>query len=60
MHQLGLRVLSVQVVLLGLRDLSVQVVLRLLAALEVRLGPADLVDQNKMQAQGSAWQPQDT
>ena len=51
---LGLRVL------LGPRLLSVQVVLRLLAALEVQLGPADLVDQNKMQAQGSAWQPQDT
>jgi len=46
---LGLRVL------LDLRVLSVRVVLRLLAALEVQPGPADLVDQNKMQAQGSAW-----
>jgi hypothetical protein len=46
---LVLRVLSIQVVL---RVLSIQVVLRLLAALELRLGPADLVDQNKMQAQG--------
>jgi hypothetical protein len=34
------------------------VVLRPLAGLEVQLGSADLVDQNKMQAQGSAWQPQ--
>jgi len=44
-------------VLLGLRVLlvlSVQVVLRLLAALEAQPGPADLVDQNKMQAEGSA------
>lgn len=47
-------------VLLGLRGLSVQVVPRLLAALEVQLGPADLGDQNKMQAQCSAWQLQDT
>jgi hypothetical protein len=63
MHQLDredLRVPGRLLVLLGLRVLSVQVVLRLLAALEVRLGPADLVDQNKMQAQGSASQPQDT
>jgi hypothetical protein len=36
------------------------VILRHLADLEVRLGPADLVDQNKMQGQGSASQPQDT
>jgi hypothetical protein len=36
------------------------VVLRLLAALEVRLGPAGLLDQNKMQAQGLASQPHDT
>jgi hypothetical protein len=72
---LGLRlllILSVQVVLrvpgrllilLGLRlllILSVRVVLRLLAALEVQLGPAGLVDQNKMQVQGSAGRPQDT
>jgi hypothetical protein len=66
MHRLDredLLVPSRLLVLLGLRVLlilSVQVVLRLLAALEVQLGPADLVDQNKMQAQGSAWQPQDT
>jgi hypothetical protein len=63
MHRLDREVRWVQgrlLVLLGLRVLSVQVVLRLLAALEVQLGPADLVDQNKMQAQGLAWQPQDT
>jgi hypothetical protein len=55
MHRLDredLRVPGRLLVLLGLRVLSVQVVLRLLAALEVQLGPADLVDQNKMQAQG--------
>jgi hypothetical protein len=59
----GLRVPGRLLVLLGLPVLLilwVQVVLRLLAALEVQLGPADLVDQNKMQAQRSAWQPQDT
>jgi hypothetical protein len=55
-----LRVPGRLLVLLGLRVLSAQVVLRLLAALEVRLGPADLADQNKMQAQGSASQLQDT
>jgi hypothetical protein len=66
MHRLDrehLRVLGLLLVLLALRVLpilSVQVVLRLLAALEVQLGPADLEDQNKMQAQGSPWQPQDT
>jgi hypothetical protein len=66
MHRLDredLRVPGRPLVLLGLRVLlilSVQVVLRLLAAPEVRLGPADLVDQNKMQEKGSAWQPQDT
>lgn len=47
-------------VLLRLRVPSVQVFLRPLAGLEVQLGPADLVDQNKMQAQGSAWQPRGT
>jgi hypothetical protein len=66
MHRLDredLRVLGRLLVLLGLRVLlilSVQVFLRLLAALEVRLGPADLADQSKMQAQGLGWQPQDT
>jgi len=57
MHRLDredLRVPGLLLVLLGLGVPSVQVVLRLLAALEVQLGPADLVDQNKMQAQGSA------
>jgi len=60
MHQQDredLRVLGRLLVLLGPRVLlilSVQVVLRLLAALGLQLGPADLVDQNKMQAQGSA------
>jgi hypothetical protein len=58
-----LRVPGRLLVLLGQRVLlilSVQVVLRLLAGPEVRPDPADLADQNKMQAQGSARQPQDT
>ena len=60
MHRLDREDLRVLLVLLDLRVLSVQVVLRLPAALEVQLGPADLVDQNKMQAQGSERQLQDT
>ena len=43
------RLLAPQV-LPGLLILSARVVLRLLAALEVRLDPVDLVDQSKMQA----------
>jgi len=63
MHRLDredLRVPGRLLVLRGLRVRSAQVVLRLPAALEVRLGPADLVDQNKMQAQGSARLSQNT
>jgi hypothetical protein len=60
MHRLDredLRVPAHLLVPLGLRVLlilSVQAALRLLAALGVQLGPADLVDQNNMSAQGSA------
>jgi len=63
MHRLDredLGVLGRLLVLPGLRVLWLQVVLRLLAALEVRLDPVDLVDQSKMQARGSAWLPQNT
>jgi len=60
MHRLDQENLRAQGRLLVLPGPRVQVVLRLLAALELRLDPADLVDQNKMQAQGSARLSQNT
>jgi len=60
LDQEGPRVLGRLLVLRVLLILPVQVVLRLLAALEVRLDPVDLVDQSKIQARGSASLSQNT